>query len=198
MTSSVQIFTEGSKNEKGVGAGIVIFESGHNTKSLKCWLKRRCTNNLPEQLAIFRAFKYTENIQTEDMTATIYTDNQITLDSLQNGNIHIRLIEEMRRKLTEMRKTNWKIKLRWVKAHVGIRRNELADTLAKHAATNKDITETYKKVPKRVALSELEGINIEKWQREWEQSTKGRTTKEYYVIRTRVVFWGVKMAGAYG
>jgi len=29
-------------------------------------------------------------------------------------------------------------------------------------------------------LRELEGISVEKWQREWEQSTKGRTTKEYF------------------
>ena len=35
-----------------------------------------------------------------------------------------------------MRKTNWKIKPRWIKAHVGIRGNELADTLAKDAETN--------------------------------------------------------------
>jgi len=38
-----------------------------------------------------------------------------------------------------MKKTNWKIKFQWVKAHVGIRGNELADKLAKDAATNEDI-----------------------------------------------------------
>jgi len=31
-----------------------------------------------------------------------------------------------------------------------------------------------------VVLRELEGISVEKCQREWEQSTKGRTTKEYF------------------
>jgi len=178
-TSSIQIFTDGSKTEKGVGAGIVIFESGHHTKSLKCRLNKRCTNNQAEQLAILRALNYTGNIQTEDTTATIYMDSQITLDSLQNSNIHTFLIEEIRRKLTEMRKTDSKIKLRWVKAHE-IRGNELADTPTKDAATNEDITESYKKVPKSVVLSELEGISVEKWQREWEQSTKGRTMKEYF------------------
>ena len=29
-------------------------------------------------------------------------------------------------------------------------------------------------------LSELERISVERWQREWDQSTKGRTTKEYF------------------
>jgi len=40
-----------------------------------------------------------------------------------------------------MEKINWKIQLSWVKAHVGIQGNELADTLAKEAATNSDIIE---------------------------------------------------------
>jgi len=35
-----------------------------------------------------------------------------------------------------MTTANWKIKLRWVKAHIGVRGNELADKLAKEAAVN--------------------------------------------------------------
>jgi len=34
-TSAIKIFIDGSKTEKGVGAGIAIFESGHHTESLK-------------------------------------------------------------------------------------------------------------------------------------------------------------------
>ena len=59
-----------------------------------------------------------------------------------NSNIHTFVIEEIRRKLTEMGKTNWKIHFIWVKAHVGIQGNEPPDTLAKEAATNADIKES--------------------------------------------------------
>jgi len=48
---------------------------------------------------------------------------------------------------TELEQTEWKIQFCWVKAHVGIQGNELADTLAKGAATNLDIPECYNRVP---------------------------------------------------
>jgi len=101
-----------------------------------------------------RALEYTENLQSEDKTATIYTDSRMTLDSLKNSNIHTFLIEEIRRKLTEMGKTHWKIQFSWVKDHVGFQGNELVDTHLKEAATNMNITESYKKVPKIVVISE--------------------------------------------
>jgi len=31
-------------------------------------------------------------------------------------------------------------------------------------------------------ISELEGISVEKWQREWDQTTNGRTMKEYFLV----------------
>jgi len=181
-TSTFQIFTDGSKPEQGVGAGIVIFRSGKLVKSLKYRLNKRCTNNQGEQLAIWRALEYTENIQTEDKTAIIYTDSRMTLDSLKNSNIHMFFIEEIRRKLTEMGKINWKIQFCWVKAHVEIQGNLLADTLAKEAVMKADIIECYKKVPKSVVMSELGGMSVVKWQREWDQTTKGEITKEYFPV----------------
>jgi hypothetical protein len=83
-------------------------------------------------------------------------------------------------KLTEMKKTRWKITLRWVKAHAGIRGNELADTLAKKAATNENITESYKRIPENVVLRELEEESVRNWQREWTRTTNGRTMKEFF------------------
>ena len=109
VTSSVQIFTDESKSEQRVGAGVALFRSCNHIKSLKYRLNKRCSNNQAEQLATVRALEYTENLQTEDKTATIYTDSRMTLDSLKYNNIHTFLIEDIRRKLTEMGKTNRKI-----------------------------------------------------------------------------------------
>ena len=43
--SKIQIFTDGSKSEQGVGAGIAIYMSGTFIKSLKYRLDSKCTNN---------------------------------------------------------------------------------------------------------------------------------------------------------
>jgi hypothetical protein len=97
-TSTIQIFNDGSKSEQGVGEGVAIFRTRIHIKSLKYKLNKRCTNNQAEQLAILRALEYTENIQTEDKTATIYTDSRMTPDSLKNRNINTFLIEDIRRR----------------------------------------------------------------------------------------------------
>ena len=125
-TSTIQIFTDGSKSEQGVGAGVVMFSSGNHIKSLKFRFNKRCNNNHAEELAVSRALEYTENIKTEDKTATINTDCRTTLDSLKNNNIHTFLVEEIRRKLAEMGKINWKIEFCRIKAHFEIQGNEIA------------------------------------------------------------------------
>jgi ribonuclease HI len=71
---TIQIFTDRNKSEQGAGAGIAILKSGSHITSLQYKLNKRCTNNQAEQLIILRALEYTENLQTEDKMATIYTD----------------------------------------------------------------------------------------------------------------------------
>jgi len=44
-TCTIPIFTEGSKSERGVGAGVAICISGKHMKSLKYRLNKRCNNN---------------------------------------------------------------------------------------------------------------------------------------------------------
>jgi ribonuclease HI len=179
MRSLMQIFTDGSKTGKGVGAGIAFFGFGLRINNLQCRLNKGCTNNQAEQLAILTALKHTKNMQTTEKTVTIHTDSLITLDSLRNGNIHTFLIEEIRKQLNEMTTKNWKIILRWVKAHAGVIGKELADKLAKEAAAIKNIKETYKRIPKRVIIEELEDDSVKKRQTDWTNSTKGKITKDF-------------------
>ena len=57
-TSTIQVFTDGSKSEKGIGAGVAIYRSGDLIKNLKYKLNNRCTNNQAVQLAILKALQH--------------------------------------------------------------------------------------------------------------------------------------------
>ena len=90
-----QIYTDGSKTEKGVGSRIAINRSGQNIKTLQCKLNKKCTNNQAEQFAILKALEYIDNTQMVGKKATIYTDSQTTLGMLQNSKIHTNITEDI-------------------------------------------------------------------------------------------------------
>jgi hypothetical protein len=75
-----------------------------------------------------------------------------------------------------METTSWTIQFSLVKADVWIQGNELADTLAREAATNADLIDIYKKVPKSVVIS------VGTWQQEWDLTTRGEIKKEYFPV----------------
>ena len=90
--SPLQIYTDGSKTEKGVGSGIAIYRYGRNIRTLQFKLNKECTNIQAEQLAILKALEATDDTQTVDKKATIHTDSQTTLSTSQNSKIHINIM----------------------------------------------------------------------------------------------------------
>jgi hypothetical protein len=79
-----------------------------------------------------------------------------------------------------MESRGWEIRFRWIKAHAGISGNELADRLAKEASGNIAIPISYNRLPRSAIKRDVEEASKEIWQREWEATNKGRTTKEYF------------------
>jgi hypothetical protein len=65
-----------------------------------------------------------------------------------------------------------------VKAHVGLYGNETADRLLEEATQNYYVT--YSRIPKSAIKKETKGESIRKWQSEWEETTKGAITKEFF------------------
>jgi ribonuclease HI len=154
--STIQIFPDGSKTETGVDAGAAIFITGKHTASLKYRLHKRCTNNQSEQVAILKSLEYIKNIHTAGKKVAVYTDSQTTLDSITNTSIHTPLTDKIRLQTLKLEQSAWNVRLCWVKTQEGIQGNELADTLAKKAATNVDIPICYNKIAKSVVKREIE------------------------------------------
>jgi ribonuclease HI len=99
-------------------------------------LDGRCTNNQAEELAILKALENIQYLDTDERMVQILTDSRITLDSLKNRKNHTHLIEQIRKKVIELENHKWTVEFNWVKAHAGHQGNELADQLAKEAATS--------------------------------------------------------------
>jgi TRAP-type C4-dicarboxylate transport system substrate-binding protein len=65
-----------------------------------------------------------------------------------------------------------------VKAHAGIFGNEIADRLAKEATQNHYVT--YSRIRRSAIKKDTRKESIRKWQRQWEETTKGAITKEFF------------------
>jgi len=81
-THYIHAYTDGSKNEAGVGSGIAIFSGSSLKTTLKYRLNEWCTNNQAEQMAILKALEYIQHLKEEEKTVLVYTDSRITLQSI--------------------------------------------------------------------------------------------------------------------
>jgi ribonuclease HI len=82
------------------------------------------------------------------------------LDSIKNTHNHSFLIGEIRLILSKLQRTNWTIVFSWVKAHMGIMGNELADQIAKAAVRDNQNTITYNRIPKSTIYKESEDETV--------------------------------------
>ena len=86
---TIQIYTDGSKNEHGVGSGVAIFIGKELRAQLKFKLDNRCSNNQAGKLAIAKTLEVIDAIDIAENSPrmiAIFTDSRITIDSLKNNN----------------------------------------------------------------------------------------------------------------
>jgi ribonuclease HI len=148
---------------------------------MKHKLYDRCSNNQAEHMAIVKSLQAIETIKINSnipRKIKMYTDSRITLESLKNMKNRNYLIEEIRKKTIALEKEKWRIEYAWIKAHAGNYGNELADKLTKEAARNSDIC--YNKILKSEIEHQEREKSIEKWQQQWDNTTKGSATKEFF------------------
>jgi hypothetical protein len=62
----INIYTDGSKSEQGVGTGIAIKRSGNPTVKLMYKMEIRCSNKQAEAFVILKALEYIQTTQTNE------------------------------------------------------------------------------------------------------------------------------------
>jgi len=85
----IRNFTDGSKGERGVGAGVLICFNNELSARHKFRLNHRFSKNQAEQLAIVKALdliNYLEIGDNKPRNIGLYTDGRITIHSLKYAN----------------------------------------------------------------------------------------------------------------
>ena len=173
----IVIFTDGScDNNPGYGgSGIVIFKPGEeNPINLEYPINGLTTNIAAEIIAIDKTIEWiNNNIKTKEERIIIFSDCKPVIDCILNRNkskhygFHIRNIQRKINKLINIPE------LYWIKSHIGIKGNELADKAAKNAKNtalnNMDLIEGVKVCDEAGYLTNLhiEKKLIEQWNKYW-------------------------------
>ena len=169
---TIDIFTDGSKIANQVGSAFVAMRESAIIHTGKKRLANECTVFQAELLAILSA---THWCIEQDLDAKIHCDSQAAINAVCSRNTSDSLALKIQKSIQN---STTHICITWVKAHVGILGNELADSLAKKATENVSID--YELIPTSHGLK-IAKIKLNKdWDERWTTSIKGRTTASFF------------------
>jgi ribonuclease HI len=167
----VEIYTDGSKNDTGVGLGFLAYAGGEVI--FEYMEKLRFENSVfqAEALALVRAIEWFRD--TDFKKLLIITDSQSSFMALQNICPKSQLILDFLN-ICEMLEGRL-VSIRWQRAHVGNIGNEAADALAK-ASIDLVAMESVIPYPGSFLRGSIKRLLLDRWQNIWENSGKGRYT----------------------
>ncbi|KUM55612.1 hypothetical protein ACN42_g11637 [Penicillium freii] len=194
---SVRLYTDGSGYQGGIGAAVYPVHPNAQDDSRLCNMGTDddATVYAAELRAIEMALEIIKEKSTNDNNswrdrlaergATIFTDNQAALRAIRNprmpsGQVYL---EGCLRLLEWSDNEGIQVELRWIPAHEGIPGNEIADMLAKTAATQKaNIQQTNTNHNRFIRLAAAASKSIKQessiaWEKEWTKGGIRRTAR---------------------
>jgi ribonuclease HI len=163
LASHMAIFTDGSKMNCGVGAGVFIEE-----------LNTAASIHLPSYSSVFQAEVTaikTACLKLRDATTSknkiaIYTDSQAAIMALQSCKIASKVVEECKNYLVSLA-SRFKVTLVWVPGHRDIAGNERADELARQGAQTQEGTTEDVFLPLRSVRERVKSLYLQEADNRW-------------------------------
>lgn len=179
LTERIQVYTDGSKLENGfTGFAGIIFVDGQERLQFKCKIDEFSSVFQAELEAIHTAAKWIVNNSSNTYSA-ILSDSLSVLQSLSSRDLTKRsnTQHDIIQMITNYNSTQEYIKIYWVKAHNNILGNELADQLAKIAATDGHLVSS--PMPKKFVSTFYKNSMLKALDEEYRASAWGRTMKNF-------------------
>jgi len=138
--NTLRIFTDGSRHDNVVGAAFVAIDSHDDCTVKKFKLHPTCSVYQAELLAIDGALHWLLHLHslnklTHIQHIFIFSDSHSSLMELSNSYSHNPLAVRIFHSLLSIRSSKFQINFAWVRAHINIPGNEMADIAAKSAAS---------------------------------------------------------------
>ena len=168
-------YTDGSLLEGRAGAGGVILRKGTQILSF-CKRYLDATVFQAELLGIKTAAEALSTWGVRNCNITILIDNQASIRALSNNEISSKSVRDTLTSVKELAANN-NLTLRWVKAHVGNRFNEEADTAAKEASRKPNTNAVQAYLPTCTLNQILRDKWNKIWKSRWDAYDAGRQSK---------------------
>ena len=177
----MDIFTDGSKTPLGTGAGYVIMIGNKqllHTQSLN--LPNEASIYQAELSAIAHACQWMHNhMEAKYKYIKIFSDSKSSLEALQARTCKSNTVLDTHNDLNTLAEQVHKLSICWIKAHVGLDGNELADEYAKLGTLDDSVQINVHTTKNDVRLA-IEEYIFHKWKDKWHSYKGGRQTKIFY------------------
>ena len=167
----VQIFTDGSKSEFGVGIAIVKIRNGLVTESWASSLHPDTSIYKAELTALEAAVQLAKH--DESTGITILSDALALLKALRSPSQDWK-VEKLRNDIIGLNSEK-QVKLKWIRGHMGTYGNELADQYAKAIAITRPTVQ-----PFPLSKQDLTNISRLRTKGDWQDLWNSRCSRETY------------------
>ena len=176
--SQINVYTDGSKYNGQVGAGVCVQHGKQTLAELSFRLPNKASVFQAEIFAINQAALFLQQHQFSYIK--FFVDSQAAILALNKKSIHSRLVGDT---VHNLNLVSGNLRLVWIKAHVGHQGNERADQLAKAGTVLPDVTRVA--LPKQATKAAIKHAIDEIWSFQWTQYNDGRQSKQFYQLPDR-------------
>jgi ribonuclease HI len=161
--ADMEIYTDGSKGEAGVGAGFGKKENlpgnGFSGRRLHAMASVFTAELWAIKLALISLKAY------DNRSCVIYSDSRSSLQAIQRPRSPVKLVREISELIAILHDQGVTVSFCWIPSHVGIEGNELADKAAKRAANHGAVYSP--EVPESDIKASIKHKVKLKWEQEW-------------------------------